>query len=43
MLYDPVWENKEKEVAPVNGIRKRSLLDIIQKLKPKKVLKSLLW
>jgi len=27
----------------VNGIRKRSLLDIIQKLKPKKVLKSLLW
>lgn len=33
MLYDPVWENKGK-VNGVNGIRKRSLLDIVQKLNP---------
>lgn len=33
MLYDPAWENKEK-VNGTNGIRKRSLLDIIQKLNP---------
>jgi len=34
MLYDPAWE----ETAPKpsgNGIRKRSLMDIIHKLKPK--------
>jgi hypothetical protein len=32
MLYDPAWE----KTAQKNGsIRKRSLLDIVQKLKPK--------
>ncbi|MDD4754646.1 MAG: GNAT family N-acetyltransferase [Prolixibacteraceae bacterium] len=31
MLYDPAWENTKNG----NGIRKRSLLDVIQKLKPK--------
>jgi hypothetical protein len=34
MLYDPAWEKAKK--ADENPIRKRSLLDIIQKLKPKK-------
>ena len=43
MLYDPVWEIKEKENGTTNPIRKRSLLDIIQKLKPKKVLKMMFW
>jgi len=33
MLYDPNWEKPSK--ASGNGIKKRSLLDIIQKLKPK--------
>lgn len=33
MLFDPVWENKEKPNG--NGIKKRSLIDIIQKIKPK--------
>ena len=33
MLYDPAWEKSSKTNG--NGIRKRSLLDIIQKLKPK--------
>ena len=33
MLYDPAWENREK-INGINGIRKRSLLDIIQKLNP---------
>ncbi len=32
MLYDPAWEKTAKSA---NGIRKRSLLDVIQKLKPK--------
>ncbi len=33
MLYDPIWE--KTEIKPNgNGIRKRSLLDIIKKLKP---------
>jgi len=32
MLYDPAWEKAPKID---NGIRKRSLLDVIQKLKPK--------
>jgi GNAT superfamily N-acetyltransferase len=33
MLYDPNWENKNK---PADGvIKKRSLMDIIQKIKPK--------
>jgi GNAT superfamily N-acetyltransferase len=31
MLYDPAWEKTKNG----NGIRKRSLLDVIQKLKPK--------
>lgn len=31
MLYDPAWETAKNG----NGIRKRSLLDVIQKLKPK--------
>ncbi len=35
MLYDPAWENKEK--ADGVKVRKRSLLDIIQKIKPKRV------
>jgi hypothetical protein len=30
MLYDPVWEKSSKNI---NGIRKRSLMDVIQKLK----------
>lgn len=30
MLYDPAWEKAPKNV---NGIRKRSLLDVVQKLK----------
>lgn len=33
MLYDPTWENKEKVNG--NGVKKRSLIDIIQKIKPK--------
>lgn len=33
MLYDPTWENKEKANG-TNSVRKRSLLDIIQKLNP---------
>jgi hypothetical protein len=32
MLYDPAWEKSAKNG---NGIRKRSLLDVIQKMKPK--------
>ena len=32
MLYDPAWEKASKNV---NGIRKRSLMDVIQKIKPK--------
>lgn len=32
MLYDPAWEKAPKAV---NGIRKRSLLEVVQKLKPK--------
>jgi hypothetical protein len=32
MLYDPVWEKAPKTG---NGIRKRSLLEVVQKLKPK--------
>lgn len=32
MLYDPAWEKTPKNG---NGIRKRSLLEVIQKLKPK--------
>jgi len=32
MLYDPAWEKTPKID---NGIRRRSLLDVIQKLKPK--------
>jgi hypothetical protein len=31
MIYDPAWEKFKNG----NGIRKRSLLDVIQKLKPK--------
>lgn len=34
MLYDPAWEKTKK--AAESPIKKRSLLDIIQKLKPKK-------
>ena len=34
MLYDPAWEKTAPKPSS-NGIRKRSLLDIIQKLKPK--------
>lgn len=34
MLYDPAWEKAKK--VPESPIKKRSLLDIIQKLKPKK-------
>jgi hypothetical protein len=34
MLYDPAWEKTKK--AEESPIKKRSLLDIIQKLKPKK-------
>lgn len=34
MLYDPAWEKSEK---PANGIRKRSLLEVIQKFKSKKM------
>ena len=33
MLYDPAWEKNAKNTG--NNIRKRSLLDVIQKLKPK--------
>jgi len=32
MLYDPKWEKAAKNG---NGIRKRSLMDVIQKIKPK--------
>lgn len=32
MLYDPAWEKTAKNV---NGIRKRSLMDVVQKIKPK--------
>jgi GNAT superfamily N-acetyltransferase len=32
MLYDPAWEKSDKSG---NGIRKRSLLEVIKKLKPK--------
>jgi hypothetical protein len=32
MLYDPAWEKAPKTG---NGIRKRSLLEVVQKLKPK--------
>ncbi len=34
MLYDPAWEKVPKNV---NGIRKRSLLDVVQKIKGKGV------
>jgi len=37
MLYDPAWESTKNG----NGIRKRSLLDVIQKLKPKNGFKKL--
>ena len=37
MMYDPAWESKDKKQ---NGIKKRSLLDIINKLKPKNGKKS---
>lgn len=33
MLYDPAWEKNTKNAT--NNIRKRSLMDVIQKLKPK--------
>lgn len=33
MLYDPAWEKTGKNV---NGIRKRSLMDVIHKIKPNK-------
>ncbi|MDX1285528.1 MAG: hypothetical protein R3182_10970, partial [Draconibacterium sp.] len=33
MLYDPVWEKPAQTNG--NGIRKRSLMDIIKKIKPK--------
>lgn len=39
MLYDPAWENKEKPV--VSAIKKRSLMDIIQKINPKNGFKKL--
>jgi predicted GNAT superfamily acetyltransferase len=39
MLYDPVWE-KTAPKPNGNGIRKRSLMDIIQKLKPKNGFKT---
>lgn len=42
MLYDPVWEQKEKENANSNGIKKRSLMDIIQKLNPKASIKKII-
>ena len=32
MLYDPTWEKTPKKE---NGIRKRSLMDVVKKLKPK--------
>jgi len=32
MLYDPAWEKTPKKE---NGIRKRSLMDVVKKLKPK--------
>ncbi len=32
MLYDPAWEKVPKKE---NGIRKRSLMDVVKKLKPK--------
>lgn len=32
MLYDPAWEETPKKE---NGIRKRSLMDVVKKLKPK--------
>jgi len=32
MLYDPSWEKVQKKE---NGIRKRSLMDVVKKLKPK--------
>ena len=32
MLYDPAWEKAPKKE---NGIRKRSLMDVVKKLKPK--------
>ncbi|MFW6309714.1 MAG: GNAT family N-acetyltransferase [Prolixibacteraceae bacterium] len=32
MLYDPAWEKTAKNA---NGIRKRSLMDVVQKIKPK--------
>ncbi len=37
MLYDPAWEKTAKNV---NGIRKRSLMDVIQKIKPKSGIKK---
>jgi len=39
MLYDPAWE-KTAPKPNGNGIRKRSLMDIIQKLKPKNGFKT---
>lgn len=38
MLYDPAWESKEKST---NGLKKRSLMEIIQKFKPKNGLKKI--
>lgn len=35
MLYDPAWE--KTKAAKANAIKKRSLIDIIQKIKPLKV------
>lgn len=37
MLYDPKWEKAAKNG---NGIRKRSLMDVIQKIKPKSGIKK---
>jgi hypothetical protein len=37
MLYDPAWEKVPKKE---NGIRKRSLMDVVKKLKPKNSLGS---
>ena len=38
MLYDPKWEKTVSK--PENGIRKRSLMEVIQKLKPKNGFKA---
>lgn len=41
MLYDPVWENPDYKNG--NGIRKRSLLETIKKLKPNREKRSWLF